>query len=45
MDKHKDNQLRHQEHKAHWQMEKKADDKWLSKKDYEKKTGQPGKKD
>jgi hypothetical protein len=44
MDKHKDNDLRRQEHLDHWKMEKKADDKWLSKDDYQKKTGQPGKK-
>ena len=44
MDKHKDNQLRQQEHLEHWQMEKKADGKWLSKEAYENKTGHIGKK-
>jgi len=37
------NSALHQGYKDHWVGEKKAAKKWLSKEDYEKKTGKPGK--
>ena len=43
-DQSKKNEVAHQGYKDHWAGEKKADKKWLSKEDYEKKTGKPGKK-
>jgi len=45
MDNTRRNELRRQEHLEHWKMEKKADGKWLSKRDYEKKYSRQGKRD
>lgn len=38
------NEADHQAHLNHFLQEKKSEGKWLSKEDYEKKTGKPGRK-
>lgn len=41
-DQSKINDAKHQSYKDHHKMEKKENGTWLSKEDYEKKTGKPG---
>ena len=43
-DQNEQNRIKHEEHKNHWERDKKSEGTWLSKNDYEKKTGQPGRK-
>jgi hypothetical protein len=43
-DQDKRNEADHQSHLNHWEQEKKSDNKWLSKEEYERKTGKPGRK-
>lgn len=39
------NKRSHEAYKSNWTNEKKRSGQWLSKEDYEKKTGRPGRKD
>jgi hypothetical protein len=43
IDQSQKNAVAHESYKKHWATEKKSNGTWLSKAEYEKKTGKPGK--